>query len=152
MRDVLLQMQECGSSALPIVALISLLVGLILAFVGAVQLRTFGAEIYVADLVGIGMVRVIGAIMAGITMAGRTGASFAAVLGTMQVNEEVDALHTLGIFPRFSSPPTLSCPCGYDASLPFAADLGILGGLIVGVFMLDINIPEYIFATALFKR
>ena len=77
-------------------SLISLLVGLILAFIGAIQLKTFGAQIYVADLVGIAMVRVMGAIMTGIIMAGRTGAAYAAQLGTMQVNEEIDALKTLG--------------------------------------------------------
>ena len=91
--------QECGADALPIVSLISLLVGLILAFVGAVQLVMFGAQIYVANLVGIAMVREMGAIMTGIIMAGRTGAAFAAQLGTMQVNEEIDALQTMGISP-----------------------------------------------------
>ncbi len=148
-RDVLEQMQECGSTAFPIVSLISLLVGLILAFVGAVQLQTFGAEIYVADLVGIGMVRVIGAIMAAITMAGRTGASFAAVLGTMQVNEEIDALHTLGISPtEFLVLPRLIALVFMMPLLTIYADLmGILGGLIVGVGMLDLHMAEYIFAT-----
>ena len=86
-------------AALPIVTLISFLVGLILAFVGAVQLQQFGAKIYVADLVGIAMAREMGAMMTGIIMAGRTGAAFAAQLGTMQVNEEIDALTTLGISP-----------------------------------------------------
>lgn len=148
-RDVLEQMQECGSTAFPIVSLISLLVGLILAFVGAVQLRTFGAEIYVADLVGIGMVRVIGAIMAAITMAGRTGASFAAVLGTMQVNEEIDALHTLGVSPtEFLVLPRFMALVFMMPLLTIYADLmGILGGLIVGVGMLDLHMAEYIFAT-----
>src|SRR4029450_13917540 len=91
--------QEVGRDALPIVWLISLLVGLILAFMGAVQLRQFGAEIYVANLVGIGMAPAMGPIMAGIIMAGRTGAAFAAQLGTMTVNEEIDALETMGIDP-----------------------------------------------------
>lgn len=148
-RDVLAQMQECGSTAFPIVSLISLLVGLILAFVGAVQLRTFGAEIFVADLVGIGMVRVIGAIMAAITMAGRTGASFAAVLGTMQVNEEIDALHTLGVSPtEFLVLPRLIALVFMMPLLTIYADLmGILGGFIVGIGMLDLHLAEYIFAT-----
>ena len=97
--DLMLLLQECGAKALPIVSLISVLVGLILAFVGAIQLKMFGAQIYVADVVGIGMVRIMGAIMTGIIMAGRTGASFAAQIGTMQVNEEIDALRTLGISP-----------------------------------------------------
>lgn len=98
-RDLWLVMQECGPRALPIVTLISLLVGLILAFVGAVQLKIFGAQIYVANLVGLGMVREMGAMMTAIIMAGRTGAAFASQLGSMQVNEEIDALKTLGISP-----------------------------------------------------
>ena len=97
--DLVLFLQESGVQALGIVSLISLLVGLILAFVGAIQLQAFGAQIYVADLVGIAMVRVMGAVMTGIIMAGRTGASYAAQLGTMQVNEEIDALQTLGSLP-----------------------------------------------------
>lgn len=97
--DVLALMQASGSQALPIVSLISGLIGLILAFMGAIQLRQFGAQIYVADLVGIGMTREMGAVMTGIIMAGRTGAAFAAQLGTMQVNEEIDAYTTLGISP-----------------------------------------------------
>lgn len=148
-RDVLEQMQECGSTAFPIVSLISLLVGLILAFVGAVQLQTFGASIYVADLVAIGMVRVMGAIMAAITMAGRTGASFAAVLGTMQVNEEIDALHTLGISPtEFLVLPRFIALVFMMPLLTIYADLmGVLGGLIVGIGMLDLHLTEYIVAT-----
>jgi phospholipid/cholesterol/gamma-HCH transport system permease protein len=97
--DLMLLLQECSAHALPIVSLISVLVGLILAFVGAIELKMFGAQIFVADLVGIGMVRIMGAIMTGIIMAGRTGAAFAAQIGTMQVNEEIDALQTLGISP-----------------------------------------------------
>ncbi len=97
--DLALLIRQCGADALPIVTLISLLVGLILAFVGAIQLEMFGAQIYVANLVGIAMVRVLAAVMTGIIMAGRTGAAFAAQLGTMQVNEELDALEVLGISP-----------------------------------------------------
>ena len=92
-------MQDCGSRSLPIVTLISFLVGVILAFVGAIQLVMFGAQIYVADLVAVGMAVEMGALMTGIIMAGRTGASYAAQLGTMQVNEEIDALKTMGISP-----------------------------------------------------
>ena len=97
--DLVLFVQECGVQALGIVTLISFLIGLILAFMGAVQLRQFGAQIFVADLVGLGMTREMGAVMTGIIMAGRTGAAFAAQLGTMQVNEEIDALQTMGIPP-----------------------------------------------------
>ena len=97
--DLTLFLQECGAQALGIVTLISFLVGLILAFMGAVQLQQFGAQIYVADLVGLGMTREMGAIMTGVIIAGRTGAAFAAQLGTMQVNEEIDAMLTMGIPP-----------------------------------------------------
>ncbi len=143
--DLLLVMQRCGVQALPIVSLISFLVGLILAFVGAVQLRMFGAQIFVAALVGIGMVRVLGAIMTGIIMAGRTGAAFAAELGTMQVNEEIDALRTLGIPPvEFLVLPRI---LGLSLMMPllcaYADLMGILGGLTVGIVMLDLNVHEY---------
>jgi phospholipid/cholesterol/gamma-HCH transport system permease protein len=97
--DLGLIMQSVSAQALPIVSLICFLVGLILAFIGAIQLQLFGAQIYVADLVGIAMVRLMAAIMTGIVMAGRTGGAFAAQLGTMQVNQEIDALKTLGISP-----------------------------------------------------
>ena len=143
--DLTMVMQDCGIQALPIVSLISLLVGLILAFVGAIQLLMFGAEIYVASLVGIAMVRVMGAIMTGIIMAGRTGAAFAAQLGTMEVNEEIDALKTMGISPmEFLVLPRM---LGLTLMMPllclYADLMGILGGLIVGVVMLDLNVIEY---------
>jgi phospholipid/cholesterol/gamma-HCH transport system permease protein len=137
--------EECGAEALPIVSLISILVGLILAFVGAIQLRLFGAQIYVANLVGIAMVRAMGAIMTGIIMTGRTGASFAARIGTMQVNEEIDALKTAGISPiDFLVLPRVLALALMMPLLTLYADLmGILGGLIVAVVGLDINVLEY---------
>ena len=143
--DLMLVIQECSAEALPIVSLISLLVGLILAFVGAIQLKLFGAQIFVADLVGIGMVRAMGAIMTGIIMAGRTGASFAATIGTMQVNEEIDALQTTGVSPiDFLVLPRMLALSIIMPLLVIYADLmGILGGLIVGIFGLDLNIVEY---------
>jgi phospholipid/cholesterol/gamma-HCH transport system permease protein len=143
--DLILIVQETGAQALPIVSLISLLVGLILAFVGAIQLKMFGAQIYVANLVGIAMVRVMGAVMTGIIMAGRTGAAFAAQLGTMQVNEEIDALTTLGISPmQFLILPRMLALVLMMPLLCLYADLmGVLGGLIVSVGMLDVNMLEY---------
>jgi len=145
-QDLWVILQQTGVQALPIVSLISLLVGLILAFVGAVQLRMFGAQIYVADLVGIGMVRVLGAVMTGVIMAGRTGAAFAGELGTMQVNEEIDALQTLGIPPmEFLVLPRMLALMLMMPLLCLYADLmGLLGGLIVGVGMLNLNLMEYI--------
>ena len=97
--DLAIAIQDCGAKAFGIVSLISFLVGVILAFMGAIQLEQFCAAIYVADLVGIGMVRDMGAMMTAIIMAGRTGASFAAQLGTMKVTQEIDALTTMGISP-----------------------------------------------------
>jgi phospholipid/cholesterol/gamma-HCH transport system permease protein len=147
--DFTLAVQECGGRALPIVSLICMLVGLILAFVGAVQLRLFGAEIFVADLVGIAMVRVMGAVMTGIIMAGRTGGAFAAQLGTMEVNEEIDALRTLGISPmEFLVLPRM---LGLALMMPllclYGALMGVLGGLIVGVGMLDLTLIQYLLET-----
>lgn len=146
MSDLALFLQESGSQALPIVSLISLLVGLILAFVGAVQLAAFGAQIYVADLVGVAMVRVMGAVMTGIIMAGRTGASYAAQLGTMQVNEEIDALKTLGVSPMefLVLPRMLALVIMMPLLCVYADVMGILGGLIVGVYMLDLNPIVYL--------
>ena len=143
--DLLLIIQESGAQALPIVSLISLLVGLILGFVGAVQLALFGAQIYVANLVGIAMVRVLAAVMTGIIMAGRTGASFAAQLGTMQVNEELDALTTLGVSPMefLVLPRMLALTLMMPLLSLWANLMGILGGTLVGVFMLDINPLQY---------
>ncbi len=143
--DMFLVIQESGANALPIVTLIALLVGLILAFVGAIQLAQFGAQIYVANLVGIAMTREMGAIMTAIIMAGRTGAAFAAQIGTMQVNEEVDALSTLGLQPMdFLVLPRMLALIMMMPLLCVYADLmGIVGGGIVGVGLLDISLVEY---------
>ncbi len=143
--DLALFIQECGAEALPIVTLISILIGLILAFVGAVQLRMFGAEIYVANLVGIGMVREMGAMMAAIIMAGRTGAAFAAQLGTMQVNEEIDALTTFGFSPMdfLVLPRVLALVFMMPLLCLYADFMGILGGAMVGIGMLDIPVRQY---------
>ena len=144
--DLLVFIRDCGAGSLGIVSLISLLVGLILAFVGAVQLVLFGAQIYVASLVGIAMVRVMGAIMTGIIMAGRTGAAYAAQLGTMQVNEEIDALKTLGVSPMeyLVLPRMIALTIMMPLLCLYADLMGVLGGLIVGVFMLDLNPVEYL--------
>lgn len=139
--DLRLFLQESGAQALPIVSLISALVGLILAFVGIIQLKLFGAEIYVADLVGIAMVRELGAIMTGIIMAGRTGAAFAAQLGTMQVNEEIDDLKTLGIPPMefLVLPRMLALTLMMPLLCLYANLMGILGGAAVAVGLYGAN-------------
>jgi len=143
--DLFLFMQEAGAEALPIVTLISFLVGTILAFVGAVQLEQFGAEIYVANLVGIAMVREMGAMMTGIVMAGRTGASYAAQLGSMKVNQEIDALSTMGIDPlEFLVLPRMIALALMMPLLCLYSDLvGILGGVAVGVVGLDLSARTY---------
>jgi phospholipid/cholesterol/gamma-HCH transport system permease protein len=143
--DLMVTIQEAGPEALGIVSLISFLVGLILAYVGAVQLRRFGAEIYVADLVGIAMARQMGAIMTGIIMAGRTGAAYAAQLGTMRVNEEIDAVQTMGISPvEFLVLPRM---LGLIVMMPlltvYADIVGILGGALVGTGMLKVGFLPY---------
>ena len=147
--DLMVTIQETGAQALPIVSLISILSGIILAFVAAIQLRLFGAQIYVADVVGIGMVRVMGAVMTGVIMSGRTGAAFAAQLGTMQENEEIDALETLGLSPvEFLVLPRMLALLLMMPLLCLYSDLmGMLGGMIVGVGTLDLGVVEYVHET-----
>ncbi|WP_448191551.1 MlaE family ABC transporter permease [Azospirillum sp. sgz301742] len=144
--DLLLTVQECGAEALAIASVISLLVGLILAFVGAVQLRTFGAEIYVANLVTVAMTREMAAIMTAIVLAGRTGAAFAAQLGTMQANEEIDALATLGISPIdfLVLPRMLALMLMMPLLYLYSAFAGMIGGFLVGIGMLDLTGTVYL--------
>jgi len=140
-RDLSYFLYDCGPLALPIVTLIAFLVGFTLAFIGAVQLQMFGADIFVANLVGLTMVREMGPMMAAIIMAGRTGAAYAAQLGTMQVNEEIDALQTMGLNPfDFLVLPRMTALVIMMPMLAVWADfVGILGGFIIGVFSLDIS-------------
>jgi len=148
--DLLEVIQGCGANALGIVSLISYLVGVILAFMGAVQLQQFGAAIYVADLVGIGLVREMGAMMTGIIMSGRTGAAFAAQIGTMKVTQEIDALTTMGISPiEFLVNPRMVALFLMMPLLCLYADfIGILGGATVGVTMLGLSLRTYLHETA----
>jgi phospholipid/cholesterol/gamma-HCH transport system permease protein len=143
--DLILLIQQCGAQALPIVTLISFLVGVILAFVGAVQLRQFGAQIYVADLVGIAMVREMGAMMTGIIMAGRTGAAFAAQLGTMKVTQELDAFTTMGFSPLefLVLPRVIALVLMMPLLCLYSDFVGILGGAAIGVGMLDLSWTTY---------
>jgi len=143
--DLWLIVQASGAQALPIVSLISFLVGLIMAFMSANQLRQFGAQIYVANLVGLSMAREMGAMMTGIIMAGRTGAAFAAQLGTMVVNQETDALIAMGLNPmEFLVVPRMLALMLMVPLLCIYADLvGILGGAVVGVGMLHLGVAQY---------
>jgi len=143
--DLVVLLEQCGAQALPIVTLISVLSGMILAFVGAVQLEMFGAQIFVANLVTLGMAREMGAMMTGIIMAGRTGAAFAAQLGTMQVNDELDALRTLGIPPVdfLVLPRLLALTVMMPLLCIYSIFMGVFGGAIVSAGMLDISFFEY---------
>lgn len=144
-RDCLEEMQQCGAMALPIVSLIAFLVGVTLAYIGALVLRQYGGDIYVADLIGMAMVREMGAVMTAVVLAGRTGAAFAAQLGNMKANEEIDALETLGISPvQFLVMPRL---LALGVMMPllalYANALGILGGMAVSAGVLDISPSAY---------
>jgi len=143
--DLRLLIQQAGADALGIASLVSLLFGLILAFVGAVQLQQFGAAIYVADLVGVGMVRDMAAFMTAIVVAGRSGAAYAAQIGTMKVTEEIDALRTTGISPmEFLVVPRIVALVLMMPLLTVYADLmGIFGGYLVGTGLLDISPRAY---------
>lgn len=145
-RDFWLAVQECGAGALPIVALISFLIGMILAFVGNVQLASFGASLYIADLVGIAMVREMGVMMTAIIMSGRTGAAFAAHIGSMNANQEIDALKTFGFNPfDFLVLPRLFALVLMMPLLTIYSNvIGILGGMLVGA---GVGIPPQLFLT-----
>lgn len=139
-------LHQSGPAAIPIVTLLSFLVGMILAYLGTVQLRQFGVEVYVANLVGLGMVREMGALMTAIIMAGRTGASYAAQLGTMQVNEEVDALTTLGVQPvdYLVIPRMLALIVATPLLTIYSNILGMMGGAAVATSM-DITPRMYFY-------
>jgi phospholipid/cholesterol/gamma-HCH transport system permease protein len=144
-RDLFLVIEQVGPNALPIVSLVSFLVGLILAYMGAAQLERVGVQIYIADLVAIGMIREVGALMTGIIIAGRTGASFAAELGTMQVNEEIDAFKTLGIstIDFLVLPRILALMLMIPLLTLYAGIVGTLAGMLIGITVFDISLFEY---------
>lgn len=144
MADLWLSVQECGIEALPIVTLISFLIGMILAFVGNAQLTNFGANLLVADLVSIAMVREMGVVMTAIIMSGRTGAAFAAHIGSMKANEEIDALRTSGFdpFDYLVLPRLLALVVMMPLLTVYSNIVGILGGMMVGSF---VGIPAVLF-------
>jgi phospholipid/cholesterol/gamma-HCH transport system permease protein len=144
-REVTAIVNRAGADAVPIVVLINFLVGFVMAFQASVQLKQFGANIYVADLVGLSVVRELGPLMTAIILCGRSGAAFAAELGTMKVSEEIDALRTLGFGPlRFLVFPRMFALFLVMPVLTLVADVvGITGGLVVGVTSLDITISGY---------
>ena len=147
--DTLLYMQRVGVDGFPIVALISFLMGLIMAFMSSVQLEQFGANIYVASLVSLAMTRELGPIITAIIVAGRSGSAFAAEIGTMKISEEVDALFTMGFNPvLFLVLPKLVAAVIMVPILTLFSDLfAIVGGLIVGISMLDLTVSSYVAQT-----
>ena len=144
--EVLVYMQRTGVEAFPILGMMSLLMGLVMAFMSSFTLREFGALIYVAALVGVGFARALGALLTGILMAGRSGSAFAAEIGTMQVNEEVDALEVMGFEPiRFLAvPKVLATMLVMPILTLYSIFFGILGGFLVGVTVLDISTYTYV--------
>ena len=148
--DCLDEMQQCGAMALPIVSLVSLLVGVTLAYTGAIVLRQYGGDIYLADLIGLSMVREMGAVMTGVVLAGRTGAAYAATLGNMKANEEIDALETLGIpaVQFLVLPRLLALAVMMPLLALYANALGIIGGMCVAYGLLSVP-PTAFFAEML---
>ncbi|MEX2530867.1 MAG: ABC transporter permease [Gemmatimonadota bacterium] len=144
-RDFWVVVQSNSSGALPIVTLIAFLVGMIISFLGAVVLRRFGAGYFVSYLVGYGMLREMAALMTGIIMAGRTGAAFAAELGSMKITEEIDAFRTLGISPvnHLVLPRVLGLLVTMPLLTIYASFIGILGGLVVAMAVLDLTATQF---------
>lgn len=145
-RDFLELLQSAGPQALGIVSLLSFLMGLIVAFVGVIQLQKFGADVYVADLVGVAMTRELAAVMVGVIMAGRTGAAYAAQIGSMRVNEEVDALVCFGISPmQFLVLPRIFALILMMPLLCVCADIiSIVGGMTVALGISNVTLMQYI--------
>jgi phospholipid/cholesterol/gamma-HCH transport system permease protein len=143
-RDFFYFVDQVGPQALAIVTLLSLLMGMILAYMGAMQLRQLGAQLYVANLVAIGTVREMGALMTGIILAGRTGAAYAAQLGTMQTREEIDAIQTLGMSPMefLVTPRMLALIVVMPLLVIYSDILGIAGGALVAAG-LDVSTVQY---------
>ena len=144
-RDVPRVMERAGADGFPIVVLITFLVGMVTAFQAIVQLRQFGADIFVADLVALSVTRELGPLMTAIIVAGRSGAAFSAELGTMAVSEEIDALRTLGLSPyAYLVYPRLIALVVVVPLLALVGDVcGILGGVAVSMLRLDITLPAY---------
>jgi phospholipid/cholesterol/gamma-HCH transport system permease protein len=147
--DTILIMEKTGVRALPIVSLISFLLGLVIAFMSSIQLQQFGANIYVASLVAIAMVSELGPIMTAIVVSGRSGSAFAAEIGAMKISEEIDALATMGFDPVsfLAVPRILASVIVVPILTVFSSIFAILGGLAVGVFLLDLTVSSYMTQT-----
>ena len=145
-RAVAAHMQSSGVSALPIVGLVSFLIGIVLAYQGAEQLKRFGAQVFTVDIVGIGVLREMAILLTAIIVAGRSGSAYTAQIGAMQVNEEIDALKTLGLDPmEILVMPRVIGLCLVLPLLAFYADImGLLGGAVLTMVVLDISISQFI--------
>ena len=145
-RDCFSEMQQCGAMALPIVGLISFLVGVTLAYTGAIVVRQYGGDIWIADMVGLAVVREMGPMMAAIVLAGRTGAAYAATLGSMNANEEIDALTTVGVSPIdfLVMPRIVALFCMMPFLALYSDALGILGGMAIAAAP-PLNIPPALY-------
>ena len=145
-RDCLHEMQQCGAMSLPIVGLISYLVGITMAYTGSIVVRQYGGDIWVADMVGLAVTREMGPMMAAIVLAGRTGAAYAATLGNMKANEELDALSTLGVSPiDFLVMPRMVALFFMMPLLALYSDvIGLLGGMTIAALP-PLNIPANLY-------
>ncbi len=144
--DTIKNMEKTGVDALPVVALSSFLLGLIMAFLSSIQLEQFGANIYVASLVALAMVSELGPIITAIIVAGRSGSAYAAEIGTMKISEEVDALYTMGFDPTLflAIPRIIALVIVVPLLTLFSSTFAIAGGTVVGIFMLDLTLSSYI--------
>jgi len=143
---IVAQIERTGVNALPIVGLLCFLVGIVLAYMGALQLERFGAKVLTVNLVGVSVLREIGIILTAIIVAGRSGSAFAAQIGTMKVNQEVDALETLGLsaIDVLVIPRVLALMVALPALTVFGDAMGILGGAVVSIFLLDMSSAQFL--------
>ncbi|HEY0838116.1 MAG TPA: ABC transporter permease [Azospirillum sp.] len=144
--SVLFHIEQTGLNALPILGLLSFLIGVVMAFQGADQLRRFGADIYVVNLLGVSILREIGILMTAIIVAGRSGSAFTAQIGTMKVNQEVDALSTLGLDPveLLVVPRALALIISLPLLAFYADVMGLFGGAVMSYFVLDITFAQFL--------
>jgi phospholipid/cholesterol/gamma-HCH transport system permease protein len=145
-REVIADIHSSGVNALPIIGLLSFLIGIVIAYQGGVQLRTYGANIFVVELVALTMLRELAPVMAAVIVAGRTGSAYTAQIGTMVVNEEVDALRTIGISPleMLVLPKLLGLMITLPLLTMFADVLGIFGGMVMAAGVLDVTFQQFI--------
>jgi phospholipid/cholesterol/gamma-HCH transport system permease protein len=145
-RPILHNLQTAGFEALPIVGLLSFLMGVVIAYQGADQLQRFGANIFIADLVGLSMLRELSPLLTAIIVAGRSGSAYAAQIGTMKINEEIDALRTIGIGPQelLVQPKIIALVIALPLLTVYADVAGVLGGMLMANSMLDISFSVFL--------